>query len=44
MIGAMNIGSHVSYKSVEILKKKILPLLIEAAKETSTAIKLLQHY
>ncbi|TLP37717.1 IclR family transcriptional regulator domain-containing protein [Arcobacter arenosus] len=44
MIGAMNIGSHLSYKNTETLKKKVLPLLIEAAKETSEAIKLLQHY
>jgi IclR family transcriptional regulator, pca regulon regulatory protein len=44
MIGAMNIGSHSSYKSINELKKMVLPLLIEAAKETSDAIKLLQQY
>ena len=44
MIGAMNIGSHLSYKNSKMLKETILPLLIEAAKETSDAIKLLQQY
>lgn len=44
MIGAMNIGSHMSYKNTKILKESILPLLLDAAKETSTAIKLLQQY
>ncbi len=43
MIGAMNIGTHLSYKNTQLLKKTVLPMLIEAAKETSTAIKLLQH-
>lgn len=44
MIGAMNIGSHMSYKNTKTLKENILPLLLCAAKETSTAIKLLQQY
>jgi IclR family transcriptional regulator, pca regulon regulatory protein len=44
MIGAMNIGSHLSYKNTKTLKEKVLPLLLEAAKETSDAIKLLQQY
>lgn len=44
MIGAMNIGSHMSYKNTKVLKESILPLLLDAAKETSTAIKLLQQY
>lgn len=44
MIGAMNIGSHLSYKNTKMLKETVLPLLLEAAKETSTAIKLLQQY
>jgi IclR family pca regulon transcriptional regulator len=43
MIGAMNIGSHVSYKNPELLKETVLPMLINAAEETSRAIKLLQH-
>lgn len=43
MIGAMNIGSHLSYKNTELLKETVLPMLIEAAKDTSRAIKLLQH-
>lgn len=43
MIGAMNIGSHLSYKNTKLLKETVLPLLINAAKETSHAIKLLQH-
>jgi IclR family transcriptional regulator, pca regulon regulatory protein len=43
MIGAMNIGSHLSYKNTELLKETVLPMLIEAAKDTSKAIKLLQH-
>ncbi len=44
MIGAMNIGSHLSYKNTKTLKESVLPLLLEAAKETSNAIKLLQQY
>lgn len=44
MIGAMNIGSHLSYKNTKILKDRVLPLLLEAAKETSAAIKLLQQH
>jgi IclR family pca regulon transcriptional regulator len=44
MIGAMNIGSHLSYKNTKILKDTVLPLLLEAAKETSAAIKLLQQH
>lgn len=44
MIGAMNIGSHLSYKNTKTLKETVLPLLLEAAKETSNAIKLLQQY
>lgn len=44
MIGAMNIGSHLSYKNTKMLKETVLPLLIEAAKETTAAIKLLQQY
>lgn len=43
MIGAMNIGSHLSYKNTKLLKESVLPMLIDAAKETSQAIKLLQH-
>jgi IclR family transcriptional regulator, pca regulon regulatory protein len=40
----MNIGSHLSYKNTKILKDTVLPLLLEAAKETSAAIKLLQQH
>lgn len=43
MIGAMNIGSHSSYKDVKIMKETILPLLVEAAQKTTDAIKLLQY-
>lgn len=42
VVGAMNIGSHTSYKSLDILKKSILPKLQKATKETSDVIKLLQ--
>ncbi len=44
MIAAMNIGSHLSYKNTKVLKEEVLPLLINAAKDTSDAIKLLQQY
>ncbi len=44
MIGAMNIGSHLSYKNTKMIKETVLPLLLEAANETSKAIKLLQQY
>lgn len=44
MIAAMNIGCHLSYKNRKMLKGDVLPLLVEAAKETSDAIKLLQQY
>jgi IclR family pca regulon transcriptional regulator len=44
MIAAMNIGSHVSYKDSKTLKETVLPKLLEAAKQTSDAIKLLQQY
>lgn len=43
MIGAMNIGSHLSYKNTTLLKETVLPMLIHSAKETTAAIKLLQH-
>lgn len=44
MIGAMNIGSHLSYKNTKMIKETVLPLLLEAAKDTTGAIKLLQQY
>lgn len=44
MIGAMNIGSHLSYKNTKMIKETVLPFLINAAKETSAAIKLLQQF
>lgn len=43
MIGAMNIGSHLSYKNTKLLTETVLPMLKNAAEETSRAIKLLQH-
>lgn len=43
MIGAMNIGTHLSYKNTTLLKNEVLPMLIEVAAETTAAIKLLQH-
>jgi len=43
MIGAMNIGTHLSYKNNALLEETVLPLLITAAKDTSRAIKLLKH-
>lgn len=44
MIAAMNIGSHMSYKNTKTLKETVLPLLLEAAKDTSNAISLLHQY
>ncbi len=43
LIGAMNIGSHMSYKNTKNIKKNVLPTLIKAAKDTSDTIILLQH-
>jgi len=43
IIGAMNIGTHASYKNVPFLKEKVLPLLQKAAKDTTAAIMLLQY-
>jgi len=43
MIGAMNIGTHLSYKNTTLLKNEVLPMLIKVAEETTAAIKLLQH-
>jgi IclR family pca regulon transcriptional regulator len=43
LIGAMNIGSHISYKNTQNIKKSVLPMLIKAAKDTTDAIVLLQH-
>ena len=43
LIGAMNVGSHMSYKNTQNIKKSVLPMLIQAAKETTDAIVLLQH-
>lgn len=43
MIGAMNVGSHLSYKNSDFIKEKVLPMLLKAANSTSKAIKLLQH-
>ncbi len=44
MIAAMNIGTHSSYKNIEILEKEIIPHLLKATKDTTQAIKLLQQY
>lgn len=43
LIGAMNIGSHMSYKNTQNIKESVLPMLIKAAKDTTQAITLLQH-
>lgn len=43
MVGAMNIGSHASYKDIDFLKKEVLPKLKKAAQETTDAIVLLQY-
>ncbi len=43
IIGAMNIGSHLSYKSTKIVQDEILPKLIQASKQTSEVISLLQY-
>lgn len=43
LIGTMNIGTHISYRSATYLKEKVLPVLQKAAKETTDAIVLLQH-
>jgi len=43
LVGAMNIGTHMSYKNSTYLKKTVLPMLIKAAKDTTEAIVLLQH-
>ncbi len=43
IIGAMNIGSHISYKDVDVLKKDVLPKLQKAAQQTSETISLLQY-
>jgi len=43
LIGAMNIGTHISYKNTQDIEKNVLPMLIKAAKDTSKALILLQH-
>jgi len=43
LVGAMNIGTHMSYKNSTYLKKTVLPMLLKAAKDTTDAIILLQH-
>ena len=43
IIGAMSVGSHRSYKNSTYLKNAVLPMLLRAARDTSDAIKLLQH-
>lgn len=43
IVGAMNIGSHASYKDIGFLKEEVLPKLKKAAQETTDAIVLLQY-
>lgn len=43
LIGAMNVGAHVSYRSATFLKDNVLTLLRKAAQETTDAIILLQY-
>lgn len=43
IIGAMNVGAHVSYKSDTVLKETVLNRLKKAAQETTEAIILLQY-
>lgn len=43
LVGAMNIGTHKSYKNSEYLKQTVLPMLSKAAKDTTDAIVLLQY-
>lgn len=43
IVGAMNIGSHASYKDIDFLKQNVLPKLKKAAQETTDAIVSLQN-
>lgn len=43
LIGAMNVGTHVSYRSASFLKENVLTMLKKAAQETTDAIVLLQY-
>jgi hypothetical protein len=39
----MQVGLHISDKNTKNLKEVVLPMLLNAAKETNDSIKLLQH-
>lgn len=43
LIGAMNVGTHVSYRSASFLKENVLTMLKKATQETTDAIVLLQY-
>lgn len=43
IIATMNAATHLSYKNLGFLKETVLPLLQEAARETTKAIVLLKH-
>lgn len=43
LVGAMNVGSHLSYKNSNYFRETVLPMLQKAAQETTDAIVLLQY-